>query len=335
MVTTANTVRLYETAPMPAASSMLSISRITAAALLALTCTAGALMPSAAQASPLIVAHRGGTGDTPENTVQAFTNALQNGAQALWMTVQVTRDGVPVMYRPADLSALTDGKGKLADLDYADVRKLNAGYSFSRKSADGQTVYPYRDHPLPIPTLREALAAAPANVPVLLDMKQTPAAPLVEAVIKVLDETNAWSRVRLYSTEAEATDRMRARRPQAQLFESRDATRNRLVAAALGGQCVTPPAPGTWAGIEFHRQVEVIERFTLGEGISKVVANWWTPAAVQCFKSQGNVHLVAFGVETPQDYEAASQLGFDAVMTDSPSRLRAALAQPQAAAPAK
>ncbi|WP_410000662.1 hypothetical protein, partial [Klebsiella pneumoniae] len=79
-----------------------------------------------------------------------------------------------------------------------------------------QTVYPYRDHPLPIPTLREALAAAPANVPVLLDMKQTPAAPLVEAVIKVLDETNAWSRVRLYSTEAEATDRMRARRPQAQ-----------------------------------------------------------------------------------------------------------------------
>ncbi|AJP59553.2 glycerophosphodiester phosphodiesterase [Pandoraea vervacti] len=288
-------------------------------------CLFGAVMPLAAGAAPLIVAHRGGTGDTPENTVQAFTNALQNGAQALWMTVQVTRDGVPVMYRPADLSALTDGRGKLADLDYTDVKRLNAGYAFARKDTAGQTVYPYRDHPLPIPTLREALAAVPADVPVLLDMKQTPAAPLVEAVIKVLDDMHAWSRVRLYSTEAEATDRMRARRPQAQLFESRDATRNRLVAAALAGQCTAPPAPGTWAGIEFHRQVEVVERFTLGEGISKVVANWWTPAAVQCFKARGNVHLVAFGIETPQDFEAASQLGFDAVMTDSPARLRDAL----------
>ncbi|AJC23419.2 glycerophosphodiester phosphodiesterase [Pandoraea pulmonicola] len=291
-----------------------------------LACSLGTLASPVASAAPLIVAHRGGTGDTPENTVQAFTNSLKNGAQALWMTVQVTRDGVPVMYRPADLSALTDGRGKLADVDYADVRKLNAGYAFSRKSADGRPTYPYRDHPLPVPTLREALSAVPADVPVLLDLKQTPAAPLVEAVIQVLDETNAWSRVRLYSTEAEATDRLRARRPQAQLFESRDATRNRLVAAALAGQCASPPAPGTWAGIELHRQVEVVERFTLGEGVSKVVANWWTPAAVQCFKSRGDVHLVAFGVETPQDFEAASQLGFDAVMTDSPARLRAALA---------
>lgn len=306
-------------------SSALAWTRLAAASLAALACVFGTLTPTVASAAPLIVAHRGGTGDTPENTVQAFTNALQNGAQALWMTVQVTRDGVAVMYRPADLSALTDGRGKLADVDYADVRKLNAGYAFSRRGADGQAVYPYRDHPLPIPTLREALAAVPANVPVLLDMKQAPAAPLVEAVIKVLDETHAWSRVRLYSTEAEATDRMRARRPQAQLFESRDATRNRLVVAALAGQCAAPPAPGTWAGIEFHRQVEVVERFTLGEGVSKVVANWWTPAAVQCFKSRGDVHLVAFGVETPQDFETALQLGFDAVMTDSPARLRAAL----------
>jgi len=311
---------------MPSASLRASTVRLAAISVAAFACVFGALASSAASAAPLIVAHRGGTGDTPENTVQAFTNALQNGAQALWMTVQVTRDGVPVMYRPADVSALTDGRGKLADLDYADVKKLNAGYAFSRKDANGQTVYPFRDHPLPIPTLREALAAVPANVPVLLDMKQTPAAPLVEAVIKVLDDTNAWSRVRLYSTEAEATDRMRARRPQAQLFESRDATRNRLVAAALAGQCAASPAPGTWAGIEFHRQVEVVERFTLGEGVSKIVANWWTPAAVQCFKSRGDVHLVAFGVETPQDFEAASQLGFDAVMTDSPARLRAALA---------
>ncbi|GAB3629947.1 glycerophosphodiester phosphodiesterase family protein [Pandoraea terrae] len=278
-------------------------------------------------ANPLIVAHRGGTGDMPENTLPAFASALENGADALWMTVQITRDGVPVMYRPADLAALTDGRGKVNALDYAELRTLNAGYAFTRKGADGAPVYPFRDHPVAIPTLREAIAAVPPSVPILLDMKQAPAAPLVEAVAKVLDDTGAWPRTRLYSTDAEATDRMRVRRPQAQLFESRDATRNRLVGVALGGACLSPPAPGTWAGIEFERQVEVVEHFTLGQGVSKVDAHWWTPAAVQCFKSQGGVHIVAFGVETPQAYDAAARLGIDAVMTDSPSRLKEALKQ--------
>lgn len=285
----------------------------------------GLLLPLAqAWADPLIVAHRGGTGDAPENTLPAFAEALGNHADALWMTVQITRDGVPVLYRPADLAALTDGHGKLDQIDFAELRKLNAGFAFARQDAAGRRVHPYRDAPVRIPTLREALDAVPPAVPIMLDMKQEPAAPLVEAVAKVLDETRAWSRVRLYSTDVAATALMRAK-PRAQVFEPRDATRMRLVQLAMNGVCDSPPAPGTWAGIELHRQLEVIERYTLGAGVSKVDAHWWTPAAVRCFKSRGDVHLVVFGVETPADYAAAAALGVDAVMTDSPGRLAAAL----------
>ncbi|GLU35100.1 glycerophosphodiester phosphodiesterase family protein [Trinickia caryophylli] len=282
------------------------------------------LLLGQAWAGPLIVAHRGGTGDAPENTLPAFAEALDHHADALWMTVQITRDGVPVLYRPADLASLTDGHGRLDQIDFAELRKLNAGFSFGRKDAAGQLAHPYRDAPIPIPTLREALDAVPPSVPIMLDMKQAPAAPLVEAVAKVLDETRSWQRVRLYSTDVAATALMRAM-PRAQVFESRDATRMRLVQLAMNGACDSPPAPGTWAGIEFHRQLEVIERYTLGAGVSKVDAHWWTPAAVQCFKSRGDVHLVVFGVETPADYAAAAALGVDAVMTDSPERLAATL----------
>lgn len=277
---------------------------------------------ASAHAAPLVVAHRGGTGETPENTLLAFASALEHGADALWMTVQVTRDGVPVLYRPADLASLTQGHGRLNDIDFDALRKLNAGYAFSRREPSGELDYPYRANPLLIPTLREALQAIPANVPILLDMKQTPAAPLVEAVAKALSETHAWSRVRLYSTDAEALELMRAY-PQAQLFETRDATRNRLVNLALGGVCDDPPAAGSWVGIEFHRQLEVVEHYTLGSGVSKVDAHWWTPAAVQCFKAHGDVHIVAFGVESAEDYASAAALGIDAVMTDAPQALRA------------
>src|ERR1700712_1678501 len=181
-----------------------------------------ALPLTPALAAPLIVAHRGGTGDTPENTLQAFSTALENGADALWMTVQVTKDDVPVLYRPTDLGSLTDGQGRLDEITLSKLRKLNAGYSFNRQDASGQFSYPYRANPLRIPTLREALDAVPRNVPIMLDMKQTPAAPLVEAVAQVLDETNAWSRVRLYSADAEAIQLMKTRR-EAQVFETRDA----------------------------------------------------------------------------------------------------------------
>ena len=284
-------------------------------------------------AQPMIVAHRGGTGDTPENTLQAFSTALADGADALWMTVQVTRDGVPVLYRPADLSSLTDGHGKIDSIDLSALRKLNAGYSFSRKDEAGQIAYPYRNHPLQIPTLREALEAIPPTVPLILDMKQTPPRPLVEGIAKVLDELHAWSRVRLYSTDARATALMAAH-PQAQLFESRDATRDRLLQVALNNRCDAPPAAGSWVGIEYDRQLEVIEHYTLGAGVSKVDAHWWTPAAVQCFKSSGNVTIVAFGVETPDAYATAAALGIDAVMTDSPHTLKAALrARPPTAMP--
>jgi glycerophosphoryl diester phosphodiesterase len=274
-----------------------------------------------ALAAPFIVAHRGGTGDMPENTLQAFSTALENGADALWMTVQVTKDGIPVLYRPADLDSLTDGQGTLDQTTLNDLRKLNAGYSFSRQDASGQLSYPYRATPLRIPTLREALEAVPQNVPIMLDMKQTPAAPLVEAIAQVLDSMNAWSRVRLYSTDSEAIQLMKAHR-QAQVFETRDATRDRLVDLSLGGTCDNPPPAGSWVGIELHRQVEVIEHFTLGTGVSKVDARWWTPAAVKCFKTNGDVKIVAFGVNSADAYAAASCLGIDAVMTDSPRTMR-------------
>jgi glycerophosphoryl diester phosphodiesterase len=266
---------------------------------------------------PAIIAHRGGTGDAPENTLEAIRLSIEHHADAMWLTVQLSKDGVPVLYRPADLSALTYAKGPVSAYTAAELARVNAGWSFRRGQA-----YPYRDHPSGIPTLREALRAMPADMPVILDMKALPAGPQTQAVARVLDEENAWQRVSIYSTEADYQQSFAAY-PQARLFESRDATRERLVRVLLNQGCVDAPAGHAMTAFELHRALTVVEKFTLGEGRSDVQATLWTAATVACFRQKPDVRIVAIAVNDADDYRMAACLGIDAVLTDSPARMAA------------
>ena len=70
-----------------------------AVALLAVTsgaCAVAQAAPGAPSGEPMIVAHRAGTGDFPENTILAVAQAVSNGVDGMWLTVQVSSDGVPV-----------------------------------------------------------------------------------------------------------------------------------------------------------------------------------------------------------------------------------------------
>lgn len=89
----------------------------------------------------------------------------------MWLSVQLSKDAVPVLYRPADLATLTNASGSVAHYTAAELAQMNAGWSF--KSTDGR--YPYRDRPISIPMLRDALRILPSKMPVILDMKALPA----------------------------------------------------------------------------------------------------------------------------------------------------------------
>ena len=284
-----------------------------------------AVRPASVGASttlPQIIAHRGGTGDAPENTLEAIRLAVEHRADAMWLTVQLSKDGVPVLYRPADLSTLTDAKGPVSGRTAAELAGINAGWNFRQAGVEGADNYPYRSRPVGIATLREALRAIPATMPVILDMKALPAEPQTQAVARVLSEEDAWSRVTLYSTEAEY-QRNFAGYPRAKVFESRDATRGRLVRVLLNEGCIDAPAEHASAAFELHRTVTVVEKFTLGEGRSEVNATLWTPATVACFRQRPDVHLVAIAVNSADDYQRAACLGMDAVLSDSPATMAA------------
>ncbi len=271
---------------------------------------------------PLIIAHRAGTEDYPENTLLAIHEALKNGADLIWLTVQLSKDHVPVLYRPADLSAWTAANGSVADKTLAELQQLNAGWNFASMNSKGNKTYPYRFQTVRIPTLREALRLIPRKVSIILDMKALPAQKQTEAVAQVIDEEDAWNRMMIYSTEA-AYQRAFTAYPKARLFESRDTTRQRLVNVALARQCLTPPSSNTWVGFEYKRTLNIIEKFTLGEGRSEVNALMWTPESVACFTQNPNVRIVAFGIHNEPDYRTAACLGVYAVLADSPRKMSA------------
>jgi len=266
--------------------------------------------------APLLIAHRGGAADAPENTLEAIRQSLAHHADALWLTVQLSSDGVPVLYRPADLNALTNGNGPVANFSATELADLDAGWQFRDAHGD----FPYRQHRIGIPSLRDALRSIPPTIPVILDMKALPATPQAEAVARVLTEERAWARVTLYSTDA-AYQAAFARYPLARQFEARDTTRQRLLDVLLAGRCEAAPDPSAPAAFEWRRDVAVFETFTLGEGRSTVHAAFWTPATTACFRRQPAQRLLAIGVNDESDYRAAACLGLDAVLVDSPATL--------------
>lgn len=123
------------------------------------------------------MAHRGGALTTDsmarENTMLAFSNAVQLGYRYLETDVHLTSDGVLVLFHDDDLTRLTGEPGRIEDMTLADLKSIKIGGTES------------------ICTLDELLDAFD-EVNVNIDMKQSnTVAPLAQAI----ESHNAFERV--------------------------------------------------------------------------------------------------------------------------------------------
>lgn len=122
-----------------------------------------------------VIAHRGASAYAPENTLPAFALALEQGADAIELDIQLTQDGVPVVLHDATVNRTTDWAGpvgawtlaQLHDPDYGP----DAGY---RVSPDGGATFPFRGTGIQIPSLAQVLETFP-DTPLLIEVKQAPA----------------------------------------------------------------------------------------------------------------------------------------------------------------
>jgi len=95
---------------------------------------------------PKIIGHRGACGYAPENTLESIHTAADMNVDWVELDVKLTRDQVPVIFHDSTLERTTNGTGMVADMDYADLKHLDAGSHFSDSFAG-----------VKVPTLEEAL----------------------------------------------------------------------------------------------------------------------------------------------------------------------------------
>ncbi|HBZ94214.1 MAG TPA: glycerophosphodiester phosphodiesterase [Pseudomonas sp.] len=116
---------------------------------------------------PLVIAHRGGAGLWPENTLFAFERAAALGVDMLEMDLHLSRDARLVVIHDDTLERTTNGQGPVAQFNLAELQALDAGYQWT---ADGGQSYPYRGQGTRIATLEEVFQRLPL-MPKVLDLK--------------------------------------------------------------------------------------------------------------------------------------------------------------------
>ncbi len=183
---------------------------------------------------PVVIAHRGDSAHRPENTLAAFAGALEVGATAVELDVQLTADGELVVLHDPTLERTTSGRGDVRRMPLAEVRKLSAGCPerFGR-AFEGERV----------PTLAEALGLLRERARVLIEIKGesvTDDVPggIVARTVELVRRLELTSGVAILSFDHRALRHARQLAPEisrGHLFGRSDA--DEMLRAALDADC--------------------------------------------------------------------------------------------------
>ena len=122
---------------------------------------------------PVVIAHQGGDGLRPSNTMAAFNHAAELGVDVLEMDIHSTRDGVLVTIHDSTVDRTTDGIGRVLELTFEQIQALDAGYHWPTLAEEsGRTDRPYRGQGIVIPALEEVLQTFP-EMPMNIEIKQS------------------------------------------------------------------------------------------------------------------------------------------------------------------
>ena len=121
------------------------------------------------------MAHRGDSGNTPENTMISLESAVKIGVDVLESDIHLTKDDEIVLFHDEELKRTTGREGTIRSHTLEELTEIDLGMNFT---PDSGVTFPFRGKGLRIVTLREAFERFP-DVIFNLDIKDTfPAAPL-------------------------------------------------------------------------------------------------------------------------------------------------------------
>jgi glycerophosphoryl diester phosphodiesterase len=118
----------------------------------------------------IVIAHRGQHTEVPENTIASFEEAIKSTVDYVEIDLRTTKDSVLVIMHDATVNRMTNGTGKVSDLTYAEIQKLQI------TDKTGKTY--------PIPTFAEVLKTCKNSIHIYLDFKNASVAQSYQMIKK-------------------------------------------------------------------------------------------------------------------------------------------------------
>lgn len=245
-----------------------------------------------------LVGHRGFAGKYPENTMHSFEQALALPIDAIELDVHSSRDGRVVVIHDQTVDRTTNGTGRVFDMQWNELRKLDAGYNFDPGE---KHEYPFRGKGLTIPLLEEVFQKI-GEKKIIIEIKQTLPA-IEELVYGLIRKYQMQEKVIVASEHYEPLVRFRILDPS--------------IATNLSAKEAT----------DFYKMYRLrLSNFYRGNGDALQIPEKHngnqivTPAFVQSSHRRGFA-LHIWTVNDPSDMQRLIEDGVDGIITDFPDRL--------------
>jgi glycerophosphoryl diester phosphodiesterase len=251
---------------------------------------------------PLVIAHRGGAGLWPENTLYAFGRAAVLGVDVIELDVRSTADGALVVFHDAKVERTTDGRGPVGGMKLDEVKRLDAAY---RWSPDGGKSFPLRGGGVFVPTLEEVFAALPEMRFVIEPKRGTRS--VGESLCRVVRERGMTEKVLVASFTQTVLDEFRRECPG--------------VATSAGPGEVSKfiALSKTGLGASYSPSMQALQVPEYAGGV-RMITKGFVEAA-----HERNLEVHAWTVNDASAMSGLIELGVDGIMTDYPDRLMALL----------
>lgn len=250
---------------------------------------------------PLLIAHQGGDGIWPGDTMFAFEKAVEIGADVLEMDAHITRDGHIVLMHDEEVDRTTDGKGLIEDLTLGELQALDAAYDWS---SDGGKTFPYRGQGIQVPTLDELFTKFP-QMRYVIEIKLTQH-PIDKPLCDLIRKYNLQERVMIASFHDEAMQNFRSTCPEIATSASRgEVTTFVLLGKVFLSGLVIPQYESIQPPYDPEDSMNIpimTERFIREAHAKNIAVEPWT-------------------VDDPQLMKQYIEWGVDGIMTDRPDLL--------------
>lgn len=231
-----------------------------------------------------VAGHRGDVSAAPENTMPAFDRAFEGPIDFVETDVQLTKDGVPVLFHDVTLDRTTNGRGTIAEHTEAQLRTLDAG-SWHGKSYAGTR----------IPTLDTFLARlAESDKKALVELKFGWTVSQIRTVVGLINSHRLKSRVVLQSFSLETLTNLQIAAP-------------RYPRMMLVRELPADPVP-------MARQFGVIALATTARAVAK------SPDAVGRLHEAG-IGVICYTLNSKKAWSKVRDHGVDGIITDTPHDL--------------